>query len=415
MTESTISFSQPKSILHYWLQLSHGPTQDFIRLLDYLSERDLGLLEIALTERDLIKFFIEPLKVYYKTHEISIAKINRSKSHLDWLLTKGLNYYIQKLVISYIEPRDELNFDNYNTCIKFPNLLEVKLWCISSKLCEILGSYSPNLHTLKILNGGDELTVESIVSICSGCPHLKYIQISEHPEMKHIEPPYETLSIISTYCKELEVLKLNNWDRVESDDITCLSQLTNLLELDIELVYGWCTFPTQLLASNSRLENVVLGGDLSHDTIMRRLGAHCHLLKRVWLGAWAWREVTDGGIIAMVQGCPLLERIDIGVWNSSWGHNYEDDFDEDFVPIVSVTNTAMYAIAEYCIHLIVFRISSADPLTYDSLSLDAIKRGCPSIKAIYRDGKVYYTAPGYVPDQCIDDDYGDSDSDSNND
>ena len=358
---------------------------------------------------------MQPLKVYYENHEISIAKINRSKSHLDWLLSRGLNHHIQQLLIAYIEPRDELNFDNYCTHIKFPNLLEVKLWFLSSKLCEILGSYSPNLHTLKILNGAEDLTVESIVSLCSGCTHLKFIQISEHPEMKHIEPPYETLSIISRYCKELQVIKLNNWDRVESDDIACLSQLANLLELDIELVYGWCTFSNQVFSSNSKLDTVILGGDLSHDTLMRGLGAHCHSLKRVWLGAWAWREITDGGIIAMVQGCQLLERIDIGAWNSSWGHNYEDDFEEDFVPIVSVTNAAMYTIAQYCPHLIVFRISSADPLAYDTQGLDAIKHGCPSIQTIYRDGKVYYTAPGYVPYRCIDDDYGDSDNDSNSD
>ena len=217
------------------------------------------------------------------------------------------------------------------------------------------------------------------------------------------------------YCKELEVIQLNNWDRVESDDITCLSKLSNLRELDIELVYGWSTFPSQVFSCNNMLETVILGGDLSHDTIMRGLGEHCHSLKRVWLGAWAWREVTDEGIVAMAQGCPLLERIDIGAWNSSWGHNYEDDFDEDFVPTVSVTNVAMYAIAQYCSHLIVFRISSADPLTYDSLGLDAIKYSCPCIQAVYKDGRVYYTVPDFVPDGCIDDDYGDSDSDSNSD
>ena len=186
MAES-IFFLRPKSILHYWLHLSQEPTQDFIRLLDNLSEQDLGLLEIALSERDLRQLYIQPLKVYYETHEIIIAKFNCNKSHLDWIFNRGLNNHIQKLVISYIEPKDERNFNYYT--VKFPNLLEVKLWCIFPKLCEVLGSFSPNLHTLKILNGADELTLESIVSICSGCTHLKFIQISEHPEMKHIEPP----------------------------------------------------------------------------------------------------------------------------------------------------------------------------------------------------------------------------------
>ena len=96
----SIFFLRHKSILHYWLQLSNEPTQDFIRPLDYLSERDLGLLEIALTERDLKQSYMQPLKVYYETHEISVAKISRSKSHLDWLISRGLNYHIQKLLIT---------------------------------------------------------------------------------------------------------------------------------------------------------------------------------------------------------------------------------------------------------------------------------------------------------------------------
>ena len=84
MAESTLSFSRPKSVLHYWLQLSEEPNQDFIRLIDYLSERDLGLLEIALSERSIRQLYTKPLKNYYETHEIVIAKSYwHGKSHLE--------------------------------------------------------------------------------------------------------------------------------------------------------------------------------------------------------------------------------------------------------------------------------------------------------------------------------------------
>ena len=111
----------------------------------------------------------------------------------------------------------------------------------------------------------------------------------------------------------------------------------------------------------------------------------------------------------MVQGCPLLERVDIGAWNKAWAYHYEDDFDEDFVPDVSVTNAAMYAIAQFCPYLKVFHISSADPLAYDNSGLDAIKHGCPHLQAIYKDDKVYYAVHGYNTAEPIDEDYGDSD------
>ena len=78
-----MSYQRPKSVLHYWLQLSQEPNQDFIRLLDYHSERDLGRLEIALSELDIRNLFINQLKSYYESHGILVARLEHSKSHLD--------------------------------------------------------------------------------------------------------------------------------------------------------------------------------------------------------------------------------------------------------------------------------------------------------------------------------------------
>ena len=269
-----MSPSWPKSVIHYWLQLSHEPNQDFICLLDHLSERDLGLLEIALSERDIRQLYMRPLERYYETHQIVIAKVKSSKSHLEWILKRGLNDHIKKLVISNNESDEDIDFDAYD--LKFSNLLEAKCWSISLQICRMLGSHSPNLQSLRILGDADYLSRESLESICSGCRKLKFIEISEHPEGDRIYPTSAALSIISKYCKDLEILQLNRWDRVESDDIGCLSELTNLLCLDIEYVYDWFIFPSAVFASNTKLENVSLCGDLPHDPIMRALGAHCH-------------------------------------------------------------------------------------------------------------------------------------------
>ena len=104
-------------------------------------------------------------------------------------------------------------------------------------------------------------------------------------------------------------------------------------------------------------------------------------------------EVTDEGIISMVKGCPLLESINISAWNESAWYRY--DFNHDFVPTVSVTNAAMYAIAQYSSKLRRFWISSADPLSYDMHGLDAVVHGCSLLQVIDRDGETYYAAPGY--------------------
>ena len=321
MTESIVSYQRPKSVLDYWLQLSQEPNQDFIRLLDYLSERDLGRLEIALSEIDIRNLFINQLKSYYESNEIVVAQLEHSKSHLDWILSRGLNNHIQKLVV-YLNKYHAINFSDYD--IRLPNLREIKFWSSVPALCRMLGSHSPNLQSLRILGGADYLTRESIETICSGCRKLKFIEISAPLDGNVVHLSGKVLESITKYCKDLEVLELNNFEHIES--IECLSELTNLLVLDLHLVYywqgpfSWPIFPTEVFASNTKLETVSLGGDLSHDDILQALGAHCHSLKHVHLGAYQWRVITDEGIIIMVKGCPLLESINISAWNRARYH-----------------------------------------------------------------------------------------------
>ena len=269
----------------------------------------------------------------------------------------------------------------------------------------VLSLYSPDLHTLKILNGTSRITEKSIENIFAGCRKLKYIQISEPHNSTFVNPFDGALASISKYCKELEVLKLNNWAHIDS--IACLSELTNLRELDLEMVTGWPNSPDEIFASNSLLEKVCLSGNLSHDIILRGLGAHCRTLKHVEITAWLPRVLTNDGIRVLVQGCPLLETIHISTFNSASAFEGESDV---FVPTVPVTNAAMYAIAQHCPHLKMFKINSPDPLAYDNTGLDAIKLSCPHLQAIYKDRKVYYAAHGYVtsdhPYQIYDPDYG---------
>ena len=70
---------------------------------------------------------------------------------------------------------------------------------------------------------------------------MKLIQISAPLEGKVVHLSGKVLESITKYCKELEVLELNNFEHIVS--IECLSELTNLLVLDLLLVYYWyCPF-----------------------------------------------------------------------------------------------------------------------------------------------------------------------------
>ena len=387
MEESSITVLPFKSALHYWLQLSQEPNHDFIRLLDYLSERDLGLLEIAVSEKKNKHLLMSPFKRYYETHEVSIDMIKCRKSYLDWILNRGLNHHTRKLAISlsFNESKD-CKFDSCN--IRFPHLLEITCLYMTPKLCLMLDLYSPNLHTLKILEGAYDLEAKYFESILSGCRKLSHIQISKDL----IDPPTETFVLIAKYCKELQVLKLTKCDTIKSNSIFPLSKLISLEVLEIDLLFSWSNPLDAVFASNSKLTTVSFGGEFSHDPIMRALSVHCPLLKHIRLGAWAFQVLTDESIIAMVKGCPLLETIDISSWRTVSYFSYEGD---GITRTLSVTNDAMYAITQYCPYLQVFSISSRDLLAYDNTGLDAIRDGCPCIKAIYKNRKVYYAVPGY--------------------
>ena len=192
---------RPKSALHYWLHLSQSPSHDFICLLDYFTERELGLLEIALSERNMRQLFIKPLKVYYATHEIVIAKLKYSKSHLDWVLNRGLNNYIQKLVISN-EGSKDLEYDCFDEII-FCNLLEITCFYITPEICS---NFSSSLQILKISGDTSQITDECIQTICIKCQSLKHIEITS-PKLEYcLILTHLSLYYITYYCQDLEVL-----------------------------------------------------------------------------------------------------------------------------------------------------------------------------------------------------------------
>ena len=381
MADTTVSTLPLKSILHYWLDISQDIGLDFIRLLDYLSERDLGLLDIALSERSIRQLYDFPLLAYYFTHDIIIGKLNQSESHLRWIIKRNLDYHIQKIEIS-LNKSSAIDFNCYD--LRLPNLLCMKFWFIDTNICRIVSLYSRTLRRLDILHGIDEISERSFESICSACNELTHIYISEHTDKIFVCLPTEILPIISIYCKALQVLQLSNMNELYCSSFACLAELTELQVLNIDFMGSDdSSFPSAVFASNTKLRVFSINGFFSHNPIMRGLGEHCHSLKYVTLSACVLEALTDDGIIAMVKGCPLLESIYINALNTT------DDFETN----VYVTNAAMYAIAQYCTYLEYFRLISIVPLAYDNDGLDAIKYGCPHIRAIHKGMELYYAAP----------------------
>ena len=390
-----------KSVLHHWLYLSKDSTFDCIGLLDYLSERDFGVLDISLSDKALRPLYINHLAKYYATHELIIARYFHKKSHLDWIINRGLNLHVRKLAISFNEHTNPISFDEY--ILNFPELLEIKCWYITNTILDMLSIYSPKLQSFRALCGLHRLNdYNKIENFLRNCTHLDYIQISDDPGADFCRLGDDVIAMIGKYCPHLEVLRLKCWANISEVAIYALANLTNLTELDIDI---FDEMPSdslvRLVSNNRRLESLTLDGMCwPHDEV-RALGVSCQLLKHIGLYVCHWQEFTDEGVIAMVQGCPLLETIVLVCGNAGPYIDYDDVNEEGEMryveQVLSFTDASLFAIAQYCPSLEVLNIGSVDPLSYTKAGLDALVASCSRLRALHTDDKLYYSVKGYVP------------------
>ena len=392
-----------KSILHHWLCLSKDSSFDFIRLIDYLKERDFGVLDIALSEKALRPLYINLLARYYATHEIIIAKYPLKKCHLDWIFKRGLNMHVQKLSIGFNESKTRINFDEY--VLNFPELLEIKCWDITNSIFDMLSTYSPKLRSFKTFSVFRLNDYKKIENFFSKCTQLKCIHISDHPARDCVRLDDRIiLPQIVKYCPQLEVLKLIDWANIEEGSISALATLSYLRELNIDCFDVMSSDSlVRLVSNNKRLESLSFQGMCwSHNDVMVAIGASCPLLKHVSLSTCYWREFGDEGVIAMVRGCPLLETIELACFNAGPFMGYGDESEDEEVyiePVLSFTDASLRAIAQYCPLLEILKVISVDPLSYTKAGLETVVASCPRLRALHTGEKaLFHKVQGYVAD-----------------
>ena len=396
------SLKENKSALHYWIYLIDKSTIDYISLLSYLNECDFGVLDIALCEKELRPLYVNHLAKYYATHEVIIAKLKKSKSHLDWIVRQGLNMHIKSLGVSFNESKENrINFEDY--ILNFPELLEIKCWYITNAILDMLSTYSPKLQSFKVFANVHLLTdYNKIENVLRKCTALNCVHISEHPDADMCRLGNDVIQMIPKHCPHLEVLKLIEWANIDGCAVSAIANLTNLCEFNIS---SFDEFPigslVRLVSNNNRLQTLFLDGICwSHNHVMKALGASCPMLKHVTLFSSSWRRFGDEGVLAMVQGCPLLETIDVG--SSNFGdfidlgdldeEEEEEDDDEIFLgPELSFTDAGLLAIAQYCPRLEILKVSSVDYLDYTDTGLYAVIASCPRLRAIYTNDELFYS------------------------
>ena len=146
-----------KSVLHYYLNLTKSPHQDFIRLINYLTLKDIGYLDTAISEYSIRHLFLDLLKVLFSKHQIIIGN---KLYYFEWIINRDLCQYIQCLTITtnykYKLERNTIIFENKT--YSFPSLKVLQSRCMNIHLFNTISLHSHNIHSVS-LSGSEHVKI----------------------------------------------------------------------------------------------------------------------------------------------------------------------------------------------------------------------------------------------------------------
>ena len=174
-----------------------------------------------------------------------------------------------------------------------------------------------------------------------------------------------TIQTLVTHCPLVEMLSLANWYALTDLALTYIASLKHLRGL----VLAYCSYlsiegiVSMLMKCGKNLEVFEFGYiEGSIDDILRCISENCPRLREiVWHADAEFGSVTSAGVLALVQGCPCLERID------SEMYAYNDQ--------------VLTAISESCPALRHVDLSTSAEIT--DLGLIALSKGCPELNQLH--------------------------------
>ena len=162
-------------------------------------------------------------------------------------------------------------------------------------------------------------------------------------------------------CPRLKKLSLIDARLLTGTTLTCISSLSNLKELELHKSIISSEHIITFIKSSPHLEVLQLGS-IEDNSVLQSLGLYCPRLRLIVSGYSSTTYVSDGGVIAMARGCPLLEDIRLGSYRPS--------------------DLALGAIAECCHNMKHISLGYALARATD-LGLIALSRGCPHMMELH--------------------------------
>ena len=358
-------------------------------LFPYLSNREIGKFDSALTEKSLRAIYFKKLSKFYLVNQISTV------AELEWILKRGVDLTVCRLAFTYHD-------GNYNhiylfiylnlrvfiyTCytyvggynyddlyarlfIHYPGLIEIKAQYISFAILLIIGAAS--LTQLQIIDieiyddGNDEYYGMSF----GQCPNLRSLSIKGLRDAED-----EDVEGIIQSCPLLERLHLPQCEELTNGTLQYISRLqSNIKEIDLIYASGITSNVLQKFIKHkcSNLEVFRFGisnGNISD--ILKCISNTCVKLKILEYHYTGDDEEEEDevaqpsrtSVLALVRACPLLEEIDID-------YNYDDK--------------VLKALGQSCPKLRIFKSDhNSDCAVFTNTGLIALSKGCPELTYLH--------------------------------
>jgi hypothetical protein len=254
-------------------------------LVEWIRFKDVGRLDSAICNRECRKLFLtlvnHPLTVFtsairensYCAHYKLILKwVVIRTAHLEGIIIDDAVLQCQRLLFTFLTISGSTISWVSITCRRlFAADYSLPAFLKIAKVC-------PNLQNLSVQaewNGTGVLWDTHVVTVMALCPKLTSVTLS------NVKLSEQGLANAMKYCKCLQRLSTYTADQA--------------IPIDIAL---------------STLKTIECDSRLMTDAVLIAISQQCAKLKTLTMFAWD-HQVTDAGVRAVLQGCPLLEDTDV--------------------------------------------------------------------------------------------------------
>ena len=308
--------------------------------LPYLSNLEIGKLDLILTDISLRKLYFSLVNEFYLTNKIYDFK------ELDWILNKHVSltkchlefkfkgkyfyYYIKAFIrcASYLYSAADAELTVFSRIAKvFPNLIEISGENIDEEGLRALGRLNGSCLssvTFDYINNENKNSRldNAIETLCKGSPNLKKLILNTVCFSVNLTDA--AVRSIIQHCPNIEVLSLNNWRDITDFSMLFLSQLSSLRSIDLSQCFDLSSVAVQrLLQAHRKLEVLILSevsrtedhGDtdcLIDDELLRCISMNCSNLIKLHMHFDSdadYSGITTASFEALLMGLPALTDI----------------------------------------------------------------------------------------------------------